>query len=273
MRAPPSSDTPSPTGAGKEAPPWSRARPARSAPKRNAGGLYRTPEDGKGALGGVPLNSANAAVVAAVRLAYRVAEAQVDRSTRMARRLREAGDKQAGRSSDSKALDATERLVMKTLMSGLEWWEGSVAEGRCPVKRLAAAEYQMLGTILGFTPAPQGRQDKAAPGAEAPAPPRPERRSRAAREPLAVVLKGEKKHRRHVTVNAWDIASAENLDPAVYFHSVDHAGAEPIRAILEVVEGRIRLVIETPAGAAPGRWTCAVWDQADVQVGSIEISL
>jgi hypothetical protein len=252
---------------------WSRARPTRGGPKRGAGGLYRTAAGKEPSQGGVPLNTANAAVVAAVRLAYEVAEAQVERSTRLARRLREAGDKQAGPYSDSQALDATERLVMKTLMSGLEWWEGSVAEGRCPVKRLAAAEYRMLGTLLGFAPEPHGRQDKAAPAAPPGAPPRHERKPRGAPEALAVVLQGEKKHRRRVIVQAWDIPSTTHLDPAVFFHSTEHAGAEPMGATLEMADGRIRLVIATPPGAPPGRWTCAVWDKSDVQVGSIEISL
>jgi hypothetical protein len=258
---------------------WSRALPARTGPKRNSGGLYRTAENGEKALGGVPLNTANAAVVAAVRLAYRVAEAQVDRSTRLARRLREAGDKQAGPFSDSQALDATERLVMKTLMSGLEWWEGSVAEGRCPVKRLAAAEYQMLGTILGFAPVAHGKKEKAgthkAAAAAPEAPPRDAKRSSPpSADAMPVVLKGEKKNRRRVVVGAWDIASASGLDTTVYFHCAEHAQEQPMEATLDVAgDGKIRLVIEPRPGAMAGRWVCAICDLAGLQVGFIEISL
>jgi hypothetical protein len=214
-----------------------------------------------------------------VRLAYDVAQAQVERSTRLARRLREAGDKQAGPYSDSQALDATERLVQNALMSGLEWWESSVAQGRCPVKRLAAAEYRMLGTILGFVPAPDAKPapaggDKAAPPAGAGRPQDAQRKPTRARDDLPVVFKGEKMHRRRVVVQGWEIATKGKPDTTVYFHCAAVPGARPIEATLDMAgEGRFRLVIETPPDAPGGSWVCAVWDQADVQVGSIEILL
>ena len=256
--------------------PWTRARPTRGGPKRGAGGMYRTAEGKPPAQGGVPLNTANAAVVAAVRLAYEVAEAQVERSTRLARRLREAGDQQAGPYSDSQALDATERLVMKTLLSGLEWWEGSVAEGRCPVKRLAAAEYRMLGTILGFA-APDGETKKAGTAPD-PAPPTPdraqERKPARTETALPVVLRGEKKNRRRVVVQACDLSSTQDLDTTVFFHCAEHAGEEPIDATLDVdADGTPRLLIEIRPGVPAGRWACAVCDRDGVQVGSIELLL
>ena len=47
-------------------------------------------------IGGVPLTTAEDTVVAAVRLAYKVADAQIEHSMRLAQRLRTAGDRQAG---------------------------------------------------------------------------------------------------------------------------------------------------------------------------------
>src|SRR6266699_1752243 len=85
----------------------------RTRPDRCAANYYRSAaadsngEDDK-AIGGIPLSSTESAVVAAVRMAYRVAEVQIDRSARLAQRLREAGDQATGPNSDQRALDATE---------------------------------------------------------------------------------------------------------------------------------------------------------------------
>jgi hypothetical protein len=249
---------------------------------RTAEGKRRTKEGKEEPVGGVPLATANDAVVAAVRLAYKVAEGQVQRSLRMAHRLREAGDKQVGGPSDEKALDAAERLVQKTLMSGLEWWEASVGDGRCPVKRLVAAEYQMIGTLLGLGPAQRAKKPPAG-GAQAagpsPAPAerkdRMERKSDAAMRRLQVVHKGDKKSRRAVGIEAWEIAATRALQTTVFFYSADPGKSEPIEAELTVPgkDADIRLTIATPPALTPGRWKCAVCDDADVQVGFIEISL
>ncbi len=85
---------------------WLRPQLERSKPIRTAGGFYRTAEGGRPGLGGVPLTAAEDSVVAAVRMAYNVAEAQIERSARLARRLREAGDRAIGARSDRKAVDA-----------------------------------------------------------------------------------------------------------------------------------------------------------------------
>ena len=101
----------------------------------------------------VPLTEAEDAVVAAVRMAYGVASAQVERSGRLAQRLREAGDRAIGERSDRKAIDATEQLVFRAMMSALAWLEGLAAEGDSPLKRLVLAQYRILGSILGIDPA------------------------------------------------------------------------------------------------------------------------
>ena len=91
--------------AGTGAPPASEAAAALAAP---AG--WRIP---------IPVMTPAAPAVKAAahrspEAADRVAEAQIDRSARLARRLREEGDRAVGPGSPEKALDATERGVFRT---------------------------------------------------------------------------------------------------------------------------------------------------------------
>lgn len=261
---------------------WARRLPEREGPVRSAGGFYRTAEGKDAASGGIPLNTANDAVVAAVRLAYKVAEAQIDRSARLARRLRDAGDKAVGPGSERQALDATEKLVMKALMSGLEWWEGSVAEGRCPVKRLAAAEYQMLGSMLGLTPPLQAKASNGR-SAEADVQPPTGRSSEdtgprgplASRSALQIVHKGAMRDRRPVLVENWEIASTSPFRTPVFFYSATDLNSGPLEAELVVTgkKGGARLILETPPKAVPGLWRGAICDDEAVQVGFVEIVL
>lgn len=258
---------------------WKRPLPARVLPKRGIGGYYRT-ADVPGKAEGVPLSNANDALVAAVRLAYRVAEAQVDRSTRMAEALRDAGDRVTGGDSPRKAMDATERLVMKTMMSALEWWETSVAEGRCPVKRVAAAEYRMMGQVLGFeTPAPRRDDDEGEDGEER-AGPRVKEAPAAARK-LRIRLEGQ---RRPVRVRHWELAPGA-IDPGLEFF---HEDGTSLRAELAVGDGSPVLTMHFPErggakngrgakeAAAPlprGTWSAAICSRDGEQLGFIEIAL
>ena len=108
-------------------------------------------------------------VVAAVRMAYRVAEAQI-RSARLAQRLRESGDRAVGARSDRKAIDATEQLIVRAMMSGLAWVEG-LAGDRDVLRRLLVAQNKIqsgvVESILGFPPgasrSPPGAASDAAP--------------------------------------------------------------------------------------------------------------
>ncbi len=245
---------------------------------RNAGGFYRTAE-GKDRAGGIPLKTANDAVVAAVRLAYKVAEAQIDRSTRLARRLRDAGDRADGPRSDRRALDATEKLVMKALMSGLAWWEGSVAEGRCPVKRLAAAEYQMLGSMLGLTPPPHAKASAARGPDDRPQRMKSERaadqapqKAASSRASLQIVHRSERKDRRPVHIENWELATSADLQTDVYFFSVGDVTSRPKAELVLSGKRGARLILDTRE-FAPGGWRGAICDDKDVQVGFIEIVL
>ena len=121
---------------------WSRPQLERTKPIRTAGGFYRTAERGQNGLGGVPLIAAEDAVVTAVRLAYQVAETQIERSARLARRLRDAGDRAVGARSDRKAVDATEQMIVRAMMGALTWLEGVGGE-RDPFKRLMVAQYRL----------------------------------------------------------------------------------------------------------------------------------
>jgi hypothetical protein len=279
--------------------PWSRPQLERSGPKRVAGGLYRTSDDGRNGISGVPLVAVDDAVGAAVRMAYRVAEAQIDRSTQLARRLRQAGDRAVGGRSDRKAVDATEQLIFKAAMSALSWLERSAAEPD-PVKRFASAQYQLVGSVLGLTPSlgglavgeatrragaalgsamseamqahRQGSQESAAAGAEGSAvstPPPAEQKAPATQ--VTIILKGRSK--RHVRVRDYQAPSGKH-QPNIQFYSVADIRSSPIKADLAIdAGGRATLAIETSRLAKPGLWKAAVHDARGVQLGVIEIEL
>jgi hypothetical protein len=262
----------------KQSPRWRRPDIEEIGPNRAAGGFYRTGTSVEGTpRSGVPLSTANAAVVAAVRLAYEVAETQVERSTRMAARLRAAADEQVGEGSGGHALEAAERLVMNSLVSGLQWWETSVAEGRCPVKRLAAAEYQMLGTLLGLGPAAKRKEaDERGPAsAERASPENIARTADTAKQKLQVVHTADARERRRVAVEDWELTCAGSLQGKVYFYCADHSVKDPIEAeVVSEADGKnARLTIKTPPQAAAGEWQCVICDDNGLQVGHIEITL
>jgi len=258
----------------------------RTRPDRRAANYYRSAaEDGKGkhgkAIGGIPLNTTEAAVVAAVRLAYRVAEAQIDRSARLARRLREAGDQATGPDSDRRALDATERLVRRAMMALLGWIEAAAAESGSPFKRFTAAQYRLLGVLLGLTPAEaRERHDGRARHTESA---RENERTSAAtgssgREPPHIPIRVQHvgEERRAVRITAWEYtgnAGAETTIP-VTFYNVDEHSRPPFEA--EVVLGGRRsatLKLSTARWIAGGRWRAALCDHDGLQVGQIEIIL
>jgi hypothetical protein len=240
--------------------------------------------DGKGedgtALGGIPLASTEAALVAAVRMAYKVADAQIDRSARLARRLREAGDQAIGRDSDKRALDAAERLVFKAFMALVGWVETAAAEGGSPLKRLVMAQYRLLGAFLGITDA---AKHGTAPG---PAPPRPdtEPHDSATEPPRAVSLRVQHtgQERRAIEIRACsymgDVVAGTTI--RVTFYTVEGQPQQPVNADV-VVDGPRSLTLRLDtAGFAGGnlsitgsRWRAALCDADGLQIGQIEIVL
>ncbi len=261
---------------------WSRPLPARTDPVRTAGGLFRTAADGRRGLGGLPLNAAEDAVVAAVRMAYKVAEAQVERSARLAQRLREAGDRAAGPRSDKQALDATQQLIFRAGMSALSWLEAAAAEPGSPLWRLMVAQYRLLGSTFGLI-----EPEKEKPGKPRPShhdmPKRVTERGEAATSPartpaaslrrIKIVLEGG--HPRPVCLRQFEIESEGPINEGIKFYSVNHIESEPITARLAIdsQDGAPRLSVEVQRLAPPGLWRAAVCDREKAQIGMIEIEL
>ncbi len=254
---------------------WSRPQLERTQPIRTAGGFYRTAENRQGGLGGIPLTTAEDAVVAAVRLAYQVAEGQIGRSTRLAQRLREAADRAVGARSDRKAVDATEQMIVRAVMGALTWLEGLSGE-RDPLKRFMAAQYRMAGSLFGLTPSEARRsshpEGPATSSEDAPVPAYPVPRGPDA--PLnwvTVVLKG--KDRRPLGITRCDVPRGP-FQGKLQFYSVAHIQSDPLTAEFAIdVNGRATLTFDTPRSAPPGLWRAAVCDARNVQIGLIEIEL
>jgi hypothetical protein len=220
------------------------------------------------------LVAAEDAVVAAVRMAYNVAAAQVDRSTRLAQRLREAGDRAVGPRSDRKALDATEQLVIRGLMGAVTWLEGAAAERDSPLKRLLVAEYRLVGSILGLTLSEQTPSSprRASEAAAQSMGPRGTDDSDATLNRVKVVLEGQ--HRRPVRTRRCEVATGAPLKAPVQFYCVEQIESDPLMALLDIdVEGRATISLEISRLAPPGFWRAAVCDDAGLQIGLIEIEL
>ena len=215
--------------------------------------------------------------MAAVRMAYGVASTQVERSGRLAQRLREAGDRQIGERSDRKAIDATEQLVFRTMMSALGWLEGLAAEGDSPLKRLVLAQYRILGSVLGIDPgeAVQPPPEAAMGQPEAAAAPR-----RSAPSPRSTDMTIAFRRRRPATgarpPPQDERAAAPTMarSTATRSSSIRPARA-PIRRrrLWSSTSGDMRpSTLTLEPDTEPGWWTAAVC-RDDVQIGIAEIEL
>lgn len=243
----------------------------RTRPVRNFGAAYRVPDKSGASLGGVPLSTMEDSAVAFVRTVYKVADAGVDRSARLAKRLRNAGDRAVGPRSGRKALDSTEQLVFRGLMAALGWLEALGAEEGSPLQRLAAAQYELLGSLLFVKP----RKPTATPEPQAAAPAE-ERTVRAAqaRQNSSAVLRIAHSQARPRAVN---VVTFE-LEPGamrerVYLHHVGDVAAEPVEASLTRTEGGATLALDTTKLTPAGLWRAPVCDPDGVQVGVMEIEL
>lgn len=263
---------------------WRQRPPvARTRPNRAAGNFYRAASDDPHAIGGLPLDNVEATVTAAVRTGYRIAQAQLDRSARLARRLREAGDEatgvgEDGQRSDVKALDATEQLIFKGIMSGLSWFEGVAAEGNNPIKRLASAEFRLLGSMLGLLPADAvNAAARASAGfSQASAVSESARGGPPLRSLPQIRHKkngsGQAKGRtaaRPVRVRAWELPpEVEGQFEMVFFHR----DSTSLSGTLVVAQtGAAVLTLATPATAPAGIYKGAVCDDDGLQLGRLEI--
>jgi hypothetical protein len=263
-----------------DAEPFERPILTRSAPHRSAGNFYRSASSGDRAIGGLPLDSVEAAVTAAVRMGYKVAAAQIDRTARFARRIKAAGDEAAGPDSDRQALDATEQLVFNAMMSGLSFFEGVAADSTNPIRRLAAAEFRLLGSVLGLNTERTARradEDTAADDSssrEAGAAAGSSPRTLAHYAPLQVRHEGEAASRRAVQVRRWELTAGEpaNNLPLV-FHRVP-GGAASLEATLTVLPRQPAvLTLRWVRRPASGTWRAPICNDAGLQVGFVEIEL
>jgi hypothetical protein len=252
---------------------WSRPELERSGPIRAPGGLYRTADGGRTSIGGAALIGAENTVAAAVQLAYRVAEAQIARSTRLAQRLREAGDRAVGTDSDQKAVDRTELLISRAVKAGLAWLDG-LADEHDPMRRLMAAQYKTAGSMFGLdqpqvsnTGTQDGEPFDEAAGAQTPLQPKP----MGSLAGVKVVLKGDK---RPVRVKRYEVLTGgpAKIPDLRFFNSAD--ARKTLNAALAIrTDGQVALEFLELAGADPGSWKAAICDEQDVQLGVIEIEL
>lgn len=255
----------------------------RHAPRRGPANFYRAAADNPDVIGGIALDSVEATATAAVRLGYKVAEAQIQRTARLARRMRAAGDHAAGPGSDRKALDATEQLIFKSLMAGLSWFEGLASDGGNPLRRLATAQYQVLGGLLGLLDAekrfvePRSGSEQVAAGGEVPRPSfeRTARRSRAAPAHIEIrhVGTGGRTHgRRAIRIREWELAAGVRGTYPVTFYR-DVPGAATIPGELTVTEANATLAVRTTSRTAAGIYKTAICDKGGRQRGYIEIAV
>lgn len=291
------SPSPRPAEAG-----WRRPDLTITRPRRSFGGIFRTAQDEVDGreIGGVPLQAASDAVVAAVQLGYRVADAQIERGRRLTRELTGAA-RRAGVRDAAQPFDAGEQLLARTLQLGLEWVEDSLREPRSALRRIASAELDAVAGLLGIRP-PAGaaardsavealreavralagdRADKA--GREKPAVRRePDdddgdgdtASSTAPRAAWPVVRHEAGSTRRLVQVVDFDgppARSGEAFD-VVFHHATDRAAAS-IGARLSAADRTMELVMKTQAKDPDGTWYAAVCDGEGRQLGHVTIKL
>lgn len=120
----------------------------RSSPDRRFRGYYKTADDPEIGTTGHSIRTKEEALIQAVRMAYRVADEQIERSKRLAGSLKRAGDAEVGGDSDLKAVDALERLGLKSLLTLLGWAETATAEPGSPIRRLASVQYRTIGRLF-----------------------------------------------------------------------------------------------------------------------------
>jgi len=247
---------------------WSRPQLERDHPVRTVGGLYRTADAAETGVGGKPLIAAEDAVVAAVRTAYKVAQAHVERSTRLARRLH-GGDRAVGGGSERRPADATEDLVSQTMISALNWLGEWMANVDNLLKPMAITQYRLVGSVLGFTSVPKtavhGTDLTDTVDAE------PWNAHKSPRE-IRVFLKGRG---RPVRVCRLEMGSESPVEPArIYFYSVSHIDSEPLEAQFTMDAAAFAtLTLSTERPLPSGRWRAAVCSATDQQVGIVEIEL
>lgn len=270
---------------------WQRPVLPVTKPNRNFGGVYRSAEGERAGetFGGVPMQTTSDAVIAAVQLGYKVADAQLARGRRLASHLGGAA-RRAGVKSAAQPVDATERLMKRAMLLMIEWFEGAAGDPQSALRRVMRAEYEALGSAFGLTRKGFGKSDHRAgatpdkekerahdapPPSAAPAP-APTYASRTSQAPVQAVQvrHGKKSVKRFVRV--LDVEWTSMHDAAhtdLLFHHGSALDAEPLEASLVREKDATVLVVTTTAKNPPGVWSAAVCAADGTQVGFIEIRL
>lgn len=233
-------------------------------PLRHTSGLFRGADGSSPAASGVVSRTATEdAVVAAVRMAYKVADAQVQRSASLAGRLRRVGDA-APEGVRAHAADAFDHLTFRSVMDKVGWLEGLATEADGPLQRLIAAKRELIGALLSAAP-PAG-QDPAATTEK-------RREAGATAAPAArIFLKGEE--RRAVSLTRLEIARGAHVEVPLAFYPVEAAAGGRLEgAFSRTADGAATLIVATRLSAPAGRWRAAVCKEDGEQVGLIEIEL
>jgi hypothetical protein len=268
---------------GTAEPRFSRPVPKLEGPNRGFGGYYRSSDRkvrGK-IFRGVPLETVEDTAVAAVRMGYRVIDAQIDRALDMARRLRGAATR-AGVKDSNDILDQVERLFSRGGLLALELLESAANRPENPLMRLLAAEYRLLGSVLGFpidgaksgekeTPKTSTDTQPSAPASTAPAAASPWRVRIQHTQPAV-------EKRRAINITKFEMTGLAVRRSAAY--SVRFHPASPASAGGALLKGLLRReanagwVLEILTEDEPsGRWRAAVCTAEGDQVGIIEIRL
>ncbi|MGJ7508335.1 hypothetical protein [Variovorax sp. GT1P44] len=268
---------------------WKRPVLPVTRPNRNFGGVYRSAEGEQAGetFGGVPMQTTSDAVIAAVQLGYKVADAQLSRGRRLASHLGGAASR-AGVKSAAQPVDATERLMKRAMLLMIEWFEGAAGDPQSALRRVMRAEYDALGSAFGLTRKGAGksahrdgaspdkekeRTQDAPPSSAAPTSAYASRTSQAQVQAMQV-RHGEKSVRRFVRVLdvEWiSVHDAARTD--LLFHHGSALDAEPLEASLVREKDATVLVVTTTAKNPPGVWSAAVCAADGTQVGFIEIRL
>jgi hypothetical protein len=247
----------------------------------------------------LPLQTAEDAAVAAVRLGYRVVDAQIERGLDMARRLRGAADR-AGAGDPRDVLDSAERLLSRGLLLGVESLEAFANTPGSPLRRLLTAQFRLLASFFGVDAGRELRgaesrflesllglnvdealaraagTSKRHEGDTTTQPPagRPALGARTVRH--VRIRHSERSSQRAVSVVRFELyppfPRTRTIRP-LQFHYVSDKSAQRIAATLSVAPQEPPVLEVTTTDETSGRWRAAICQDDGEQVGIVEIEL
>ena len=196
------------------------------------------------------LPASTTTVEAIVRMAYRVAESQSERSQRLAQRL------SCGSGDADTVWNEIEDQAREVLKVGTD----AAAVNLAALKQLVQSECKVLQALLSLLGIDScGGND----GTQMPKV-----------SPVRIVHVADTADRRAVLVQAWRLHGEPPDGTRLHFIHVEHPSDPRIEAELSLAEmGPPRLALRTPAEARSGLWRSPICDSNDVQVGIIDILL